>query len=144
MAKKIALLISLVMIFSLSFVFASEDTAAVAIPEEVTENVTISGEELSTDYTSPEIVSGEDIVDGTIDSISGEETVNDTESTPAENENQTANDTESTPTENETETEDEHNHDHDDESSNSTVLGAVIAIVIVVAVVAIVAVIQKK
>ena len=143
MAKKIALFISLVMIFSLSFVFASEDTSALIMsaPTSGEENIVVSGE--SEEIPSGEIsgeISGE--VSGEVSSdVSGETS---TPTTSGE-ENVTApsdfdvDSNKTTPS-----TDKDVTNEQVSSSKNSTIVGAIIAIVIVVAVVAIVAVIQKK
>lgn len=125
MAKRIALLLSLVMMLSFSCVFATELTSGEASDEKSTEvvlsgEVATSGEE---DVSGDETVSG-DVVDtdvsGEVEApVSGEETED-----PANN-----TDAPSTT---------------DDEEENSSVLAAVIAIVVVVAIVAIVCVLKKK
>ena len=126
MAKRIALLISLVMMFSLSCVFAADLAAAPDTTSEV-----ISGEVANEDNTntdSVEAVSGE-----TSTEVSGEANTNTEVSGNVESGDV-----------NETVTP-EHNHDAEtDSNGNNTVVGAIIAIVIVVAVVAIVSVLQKK
>ena len=117
MAKRIALLISLVMMLSFSCVFATEVEEAPAAESEVVAisgDVAVSGE--VEDVVLEEEVSGEV---ANIEEVSGEEVA------PVSGE--------------ETETPDE-----DAEEEGSSVLGAVIAIVVVVAIVAIVCVLKKK
>lgn len=125
MAKKIALFFSLIMIFSLSFVFASEDTSALV------NSAPASGEEvILTSGENVEVISGE----VSEDAISGE---NEIATEPTDDLKESG--------ETIVPSEDAHDHDHDhEEESNSTMVGAIVAIIIVVAVVAIVAVIQKK
>ena len=117
MAKKIALLLSLVMMLSFSCVFATEVEESPAAESEVVAisgDVDVSGE--VEEVVLEEEVSGE--VADTVE-VSGEEV------TPASGE--------------ETETPDE-----GAEEEGSSVLGAGIAIVVVVAIVAIVCVLKKK
>ena len=139
MAKKIALFISLVMIFSLSFVFASEDTSALIMsaPASGEENIVVSGE--SEGIPSGEI-SGE--ISGEVSSeVSGET------STPITSgeENVTApSDSDVDSNKTTPSTDKDVTNEQVSSSKNNTIVGAIIAIVIVVAVVAIVAVIQKK
>lgn len=129
MLKRIALLFSLVMIFSLSFAFATEDVLLIAPNPNATTNE-VSGEQaISGDIT--EVVSGEVVTDenNSEEIVSGEVEKSDDTTNNVPNEN--------------VPTEDEHDHDHDHNTSTN-VAGAIIAIVIVIAVVAIVAVLQKK
>lgn len=122
MAKKIALLLSLVMMFSISCVFATEadDTAAT--------DTVVSGEVLeeTTEVSGDEVVDA-DVVEGEVSGETEEPTT-----TPVEDEDVSSevagNETGSVETEN----------------GNGTILAAVIAIVIVVAIVAIVSVLKKK
>ena len=121
MLKKISLLVSLVMIFSLSCVaFATESADLLAAPAQTEISGEVSGElsqevsgEVSGDGVSGEVISGET-------TPSGEVNNNTTPSTNPDTDNGEATE------------------------SNNTVVGAIIAIVIVFAVVAIVYVIQKK
>ena len=118
MAKRIAMLISLVMMLSFSCVFATElvsgETPVEAevvttISGEATEEVVETTEEVSGEVADVEIVSGEEVEAP----VSGEET-----EAPAEV--------------------------VETEEGNSSVAGAVIAIVIVVAIIAVVSVLKKK
>lgn len=126
MLKKISLLVSLVMIFSLSCVaFATESADLLAAPAQTEISGEVSGElsqevsgEVSGDEVSGEVISGEVISGET--TPSGEVNNNTTPSTNPDTDNGEATE------------------------SNNTVVGAIIAIVIVFAVVAIVYVIQKK
>lgn len=122
--KKLALLMVLVLVFSLSCVFATDTAAPLTLSGEV-----VSGEDT---VTAPEtvITSGEeDII--TEDPISGE--IVDTEGT-----DEPTVDVENAETPDATEDEEEV-----PSSNNSAIIGAIIAIVIVVAVVAIAAILRK-
>lgn len=126
MAKKIALLLSLVMMLSFSCVFATElsgdeTTANTEVVEVVSGDEAVSGEEV---VSGDEVVSGEvadtEIASGEVETpVSGEEETK----APANTE---------TPATSEA------------EEGNGSVLAAVIAIVVVVAIVAIVSVLKKK
>lgn len=135
MMKKIALLVSLVMIFSLSFVFATSENqdTLLAVSGEITE---LSGDEV----VSGEVAeAGDAVVSGEVaeeDEVSGD--ILEGNELPLDDEvSEEADVSEDVTTSgNETVV--------DVEEGSNTVLGAVIAIVIVVAVVAIVAVLKKK
>ena len=129
MAKRIALLISLVMMFSISCVLATDvsvDTASSVTEVEDTQG-TLPDEEIAGEdsETSGEVVSGEaDVLDeGNIDSVDENVNTDDTDDTTTPNDD-TATD--------------------DEKSGSSAVVGAIIAVVIVVALVAIVALTRKK
>lgn len=120
MAKKIALLLSLVMMFSISCVFATE------AEDTTTTETVVSGEVL-------EVVtegSGEEVVD--TETVSGEVSGETEEPTTTPSENVSG------------EVSGDETDAEETESGNGTVLAAVIAIVIVVAIVAIVSVLKKK
>ena len=137
MAKKIALLISLVMIFSFSCVFASE---VLVSEQETTEpEVTTTATEVEEVVEAPEAeVTGEEAVPEDGEAVVEPEENAEVISEPVETEpvegnaevvsSAPAEDTESTTS----------------SQGNGTVVGAIIAVVIVIAVVAIVAVLQKK
>ena len=139
MAKKVALFISLVLVFSLSLVFATEGTQdtlliAPAPSGEITDTITTTESGESPISGEISTVSGE-----TIDNVSGESEITSGENVSDETLNTETTDDTTAPTTDPEETETESNN-----TQSSTVVGAIIAIVIVIAVVAIVAVIQKK
>lgn len=119
--KKIALLMTLVLVFSLSCVFATEaDATLLSAP-------IVSGELVNDTevVTTTESISGEDdVTSDTVEAISGE--LEETVSGDVEN--------------NETVVEDD---EEIASSSNSAMVGAILAIAIVIAVVAIVAILRK-
>ena len=138
MTKRIALLVSLVMIFSLSFVFATEEnqdtllSAPVTSGEVVTDAAPeVSGESVVSGETTENVSSevAENVSGEISEEVSGEEAVED--KTPAD---ETVNNNEDT----------ENDEAQDEDNAPSTVIGAIIAIVVVVAVVAVVALLQKK
>lgn len=154
MLKKISLLVSLVMIFSLSLVFAEEPEAQNLISTAQT-NIQneVSGENQDTVQNSGDekIVSGEvsnevsNEISGEISNeISGETSDENSEKASGEASNEISNENESSDN---VENKEPIINDDSEENTNTqstSTLGAVIAIIIVVAVVAIVAVIQKK
>lgn len=127
MAKKIALLLSLVMLVSFSCVFATEgNETALPVENEIvssSEDTELSGEPLIS--TAPSVDNNDEV------STSGDELLEEQVSGEI---SETNTDTTSTDTTETTE---------NTESGNGTVFAGVIAIVIVVAVVAIVVVLKK-
>ncbi len=127
MTRKIALLITLVMIFSISCVYAVEpnsanpaDSAVSSAPVEATlyeEVPTSDGVTTGADLETTDIAPLDEVED-----LSGEVTTTD-ENTEVEATDEASEET---------------------GSSNSTVIGAVIAIILVIAVIAVVYVLQKK
>ena len=133
MMKKIALLVSLVMIFSLSFVFATEESQDTLL--------TVSGE--TTELSGDELVSGE-IAESGDEVVSGDVTEENEVSGDVANENELPLDGEVSGEADVSEDVTTSGDEAAVEEGSNTVVGAVIAIVIVVAVVAIVAVLKKK
>ena len=128
MAKRIALLLSLVMMLSFSCVFATE----------------LSGDEPTTNTEVVEVVSGDEAISNE-EVISGDEIVSgevaDTEIASGEVETPVSGEEEETEAPANTETPAD---DEKAEEGNGSVMAAVIAIVVVVAIVAIVSVLKKK
>lgn len=127
--KKLALLLSLVLVFNLSLVFATEENPSVtsatpdaSVEETVTETEVLSGE------LPAETLSGEDTEKSEVITEESGNTITDTTNTDATDTAETTTTTEETATQ---------------KSNNSSIIGAIIAVVIVVAVVAIAAILRK-
>ena len=125
MAKKIALLLTLVMMFTISCVFATDADIA-PISEEVVPSETV-------------VETTEDAGEA-VEATSGEEVAAEPETSGEE----VAAEPETSGEEVITSGEAEDDHDHEAEAGNGAVVGAIIAVVIVVAIVAIVWILNKK
>lgn len=140
--KKLALLLTLVLVFSLSCVLATDVTSNTA--PEIFDLLTASGEDLSGDNDTTEAISGDVVDEEQI--TSGENGSQDTEVVSGEdNESGESGELVDTtkPTDDESNTTTKDPSDDATTSNNSAIVGAIIAIVIVIAVVAIAAILRK-
>lgn len=127
--KKLALLLVLTFVLSLSCAFATEEAPLLIAPNPAATSGELSGEDT---VTLPE--------EGTTD-LSGEETKSGEVAEPTASGEQTPSDTDTTPN---TPSADTDNTNNDKvKSSNTSVVGAIIAIAIVIAVVVVAAIIRK-
>lgn len=127
--KKLALLLVLTFVLSLSCAFATEEAPLLIAPNPAATSGELSGEDT---VTLPE--------EGTTD-LSGEETKSGEVAEPTTSGEQTPSDTDTTPNTPSTDTDNTNNDEV--KSSNTSVVGAIIAIAIVIAVVVVAAIIRK-
>lgn len=127
--KKLALLLVLTFVLSLSCAFATEEAPLLIAPNPAATSGELSGEDT---VTLPE--------EGTTD-LSGEETKSGEVTEPTASGEQTPSDTDTTPNTPSTDTDNTNNDEV--KSSNTSVVGAIIAIAIVIAVVVVAAIIRK-
>ena len=127
--KKLALLLVLTFVLSLSCAFATDEAPILIAPNPAATSGELSGEDT---VTLPE--------EGTTD-LSGEETKSGEVTEPTVSGEQTPSDTDTTPNTPSTDTDNTNNDEV--KSSNTSVVGAIIAIAIVIAVVVVAAIIRK-
>lgn len=133
--KRIALLTVIIMVLSISFVFATENDATVlSTPDSAT---TLENAETP----KAEDIATENKTDAENTATNGTTTTGDV---ATEDSSTAENDPTDTTTESNTATEDTHDHDHEHEEVTKTpIIGAIIAIVMIIAIVALAALIQK-